>query len=83
MHVHFLHAAAVLQKISSQVAKKNTAKSFITDGEVEAFQACLQTVLNSFKSLADFKTQHAGTVLLLGQLPIDGNEVSTLQAQMP
>lgn len=43
----------------------------------------LQTVLGSFKSLAEFKEQHKNKVPRLGGLPIDDNMVASMQAEMP
>lgn len=58
-------------------------KTPITDGEVEALETGLKTVLSSFKSLADFKTQHSRKLQLLQELPIDEAQVSKMQAEMP
>ena len=78
-----LQAAAVLKTLASQVSQKNLKKDPITDGEVNGLECGLQTVLDSFKSLADFKHVHSGKVQLLEQLPVDESKVSALQTQMP
>ena len=78
-----LKGAGVLKRLASQVAKKNSSKTPTSDGEVNAFELSLQTVLDSLKSLAEFKTKHEAQVPILKGMPIDGPKVASLQAQMP
>ena len=70
-------------KLSKQVAKKNSKKKPIKDDEIDAIEHSLQTVLNSFKSLAEFKTQHKGKVASLDGMPINEKMVASMQAKMP
>lgn len=76
-------AAKILQHLSDQISLKNQKNEPVTSGEVEAIEHSLQTVLDSFKSLADFKAEHQGKVPDLSGLPIDQSKVAELQAQMP
>ncbi len=76
-------SAAVLKKLASQVSKKNVKKDPITDGELGILEKGLDTVLESFKKLADFKQEHMKTIKILNEMPIDENEVSHLLAEMP
>ncbi|KAL9960705.1 hypothetical protein ACROYT_G034192 [Oculina patagonica] len=55
-------AASTLKILSSQISQKNLKKEPVTDGEINASEHSLQTVLSSFKSLAEFKTQHKDKV---------------------
>ena len=80
MFFPLLQSAAVLQKLADQVSKKNET---VTEGEVDALEKGLQTVLNSFMQLAGFKYAHSGTIKLLREMPIDKDQVSSLQAKMP
>lgn len=54
----------------------------MTDGEVQALEAGLNTVLASFQGLAAFKSQHVGKIPLLAKMPINEKIVSALQAQL-
>lgn len=78
-----IKSAAVLKKLSDNISKKNVKKDAITDGEVDALEKGLQTVLNSFKQLADFKQDHSGMIAVLTTMPVDESLVSALQAEMP
>ena len=78
-----LQSAVVLKKLADQVSQKNVKKETVTEGEVDALEKGLQTVLDSFKQLADFKSAHSGTIKILKEMPIDENQVSSLQAKMP
>lgn len=80
---HLGAAEAVLQTLSKQISKKNLKKQPVTESEIDAIQRSLQTVLDSFKSLAEFKAQHQARVPKLSGLPIDEQKVSSLQAEMP
>ena len=73
----------MLLTLSKQISKKNLKKQPVTEGEVDSIQHSLQTVLNSFKSLAEFKAQHQARVPHLSGLPIDKQKVFSLQAEMP
>ena len=70
-------------KLSKQIVKKNAKKQPITDGEIDATEHSLQTVLDCYKSLADFKAKHKAQVPNLDGMPIDENMVASMQAKMP
>lgn len=78
-----MQAARTLTTLSNQISKKNVKNEPVTDGEINAIEHSLQTVLNSFKSLAEFKAQHKDKVRQLGGLPIDDKKVASMQAEMP
>lgn len=79
----FIQAASTLKILSSQISQKNLKKEPVTDGEINAFEHSLQTVLSSFKSLAEFKAQHKDKVPRLDGLPIDDKIVASMQVEMP
>ena len=58
-------------------------KDPISDGEVEAMKKGLDTILNSFETLAIFKHHHSKIIIILKEMPIDESQVSTLQGKMP
>lgn len=76
-------AVKILGRLSSQISEKNQKKEPVTSWEVDAIERSLQTVLNSFKSLAEFKAEHQAKVPNLSGLPIDQSKVASLQAEMP
>lgn len=78
-----LQAGQTLKNLSSQISKKNLKKEPVTNGEVEAIERGLQTVLESLKSLADFKAEHQAKVPQLSGLPIDQSKLASLQTEMP
>lgn len=65
------------------MGEKNVKKDPITDGEVEALEKGLTSVLSSLLSLAQFKEEHEGKVPDLSSIPISSSEVTELQARMP
>lgn len=70
-------------KLSKQIDKENAKKQPITDGEIDATEHSLQTVLDCYKSLADFKAKHKAQVPSLDGMPIDEKKVASMQAKMP
>lgn len=76
-------SAAVLKKLGDQVSKKNVKKDPITDGEVDVLEKSLQTVLDSFNQLADFKQTHSEKITILKEMPVDKIQVFALQVEMP
>ena len=70
-------------KLSKQIVKENAKKQPIMDGEIDATEHSLQTVLGCYKSLADFKAKHKAQVPNLVGMPIDEEMVASMQAKMP
>ena len=68
--------------LSKQVGDKNIKKDPITDGEVEALQTGLTTVLQALLQLAQFKEKNRNKVKVLDSLPISSKDVSDLQTKM-
>ena len=72
-----------MKKLESQVEQKNKDGKPVTEGEVDAIEAGLQTVIKAFGSLAQFKSKNCNKVPRLMGLPIDEGKVAELQDGMP